>query len=144
MKLSNLGELNQIYNFQDTIILREILEQRSCLFQKMFKYNRRKYDSASSFFGRVHRNKSCTALPTDAEHVRAFKKALIGVFSCINTRLAFDTSVLLNDNNEEKVLFDLDTDGKKQTRRISYKILKMDENNQYGMAMTKPLPYHCI
>ena len=76
--------------------------------------------------------------------VRAFEKALIGVFSCINTRLAFDTGVLLNDNNEEKVLFDLDTDGKKQTRRISYKILKMDENNQYGMAMTKPLPYHCI
>ena len=144
MRLSNLGELNQIYNFQDTIILCEILEQRSCLFQKMFKYNRRKCNSASSFFGRVQRNKCCTALPTDAEHVRAFEKALIGVFSCINTRLAFDTDVLLNDNNKEKVLFDLDTDGKKETRRISYKILKMDENNQYGMAMTKPLPYRCI
>ena len=24
------------------------------------------------------------------------------------------------------------------------KILKTDENNQYGMAMTKPLPYGCI
>ena len=27
---------------------------------------------------------------------------------------------------------------------ISAKILKMDENNQYGNAMTKPLPYDCI
>ena len=29
MKLSNLGELNQIYNFQDTVILCQIFEQRS-------------------------------------------------------------------------------------------------------------------
>ena len=33
---------------------------------------------------------------------------------------------------------------KKQTKRISSKKLKMDENNKYGMAMTKPLPYGCI
>ena len=80
----------------------------------------------------------------DAEHVRAFKKTLIEGFSCVNTRLAFDTDVLLNDNNKEKVLFDLNISGKKQTKRISSKILKMEENNQYRMAMTKPLPYGCI
>ena len=28
MKLKNLGELNRVYNFQDTIILCEIFEQR--------------------------------------------------------------------------------------------------------------------
>ena len=33
---------------------------------------------------------------------------------------------------------------KKQTKRISSKILKMDENNQYGKAMKKHLPYGCI
>ena len=33
---------------------------------------------------------------------------------------------------------------KKQIKCISSKILKMDENNQYGMAMTKQLPYSCI
>ena len=27
---------------------------------------------------------------------------------------------------------------------MSTKILKMDENNQYGQAITKPLPYGCI
>ena len=33
---------------------------------------------------------------------------------------------------------------KKQIKRILSKILKMDENNQYRMAMTKQLPYSCI
>ena len=37
MKLSNFGELNQIYNFQDTIILCEIFEQRADLFKETFK-----------------------------------------------------------------------------------------------------------
>ena len=41
-------------------------------------------------------------------------------------------------------MFDLLIDGKKQTKRISSVILKMDENNQYGQAMIKPLPYGCM
>ena len=96
------------------------------MLQKTFKYNSRKCNSASSFSGCVHRNKSkcCIALPTDAEHVRVFEKILIGGFSCVNTRLAFDTNVLLNDNKQEKVSFDIDIDGKKQTKRVSSKIFK--------------------
>ena len=39
LKLKNLGELNDIYNFQDTIILCEIIKQRSLRLQKIFKYN---------------------------------------------------------------------------------------------------------
>ena len=63
----------------------------------------------------------------------------------MNTRLAFDTEILLKDNKKNsKVLFDLLIDGKKQPKRISSKILIMDENNQYGQAMTKPLQYGCI
>ena len=57
---------------------------------------------------------------------------------------AFDTQILLGDIKNEKVLFDLEIGGKKQTKRISTKTLKMDENNQHGQAMTKPLPYGCI
>ena len=66
MKLKNLGELNKIYNFQDTIILCEIFEQRSVHLQKLFKVNPRKCNSASCFGGCVHRDKSkcCIALPT--------------------------------------------------------------------------------
>ena len=32
----------------------------------------------------------------------------------------------------------------KQKKRVTTKTLKMDENNQYGNAMTKPLPYGYI
>ena len=32
-----LGELNKVYNFQDTIILCEIFEQRSCRLQEIYK-----------------------------------------------------------------------------------------------------------
>ena len=94
----------------------------------------------------IYRDKSkcCIAIPTDARHVRAFEKTLIGGFSCINARLSFDTEILLSDNNNEKVIFDLEINGEKQANCILSKILKTDENNQYGMTMTKPLPYGCI
>ena len=146
MNLSNLLELNQIYNFQDTIILCEIFEQQSEMLKNIFEFNPRKCNSASSFSGYVNRNKNkcCIAFPTDAGHVRAFEKTLIGGFSCVNTSLAFDINMLLNNADKEKVLVELEINEKKTTKCISSKILKMDENNQYGMAMTKPLPYGCI
>ena len=117
MKLENLVKLNKIYNLQDTIILCEIFEQRSSPLQNAFKFNPRKCNSDSSFSGCVHRDKSkcCIALLTDAEHVRVFEKTLIGSFSCVNTRLAFDTDILLNDDKKKnKILFDLHVHGKKQ------------------------------
>ena len=109
LKQKDLGELKKIYNFQDTIILCEIFEQRSSCLQEIFKYSPRKCNSAGSFSGCMQREKSkhCIALPTDAEHVRLFEKTLIGDFSCVNTRLAFDTEILIDDKRNEKVLFDL-------------------------------------
>ena len=96
-----------------------------------------------SVAGCVHSDKSkCfIALPIDAKHVRVFEKTLIGGFSCVNTRLALDTEIFLHSNKNETVTFDIYSDGKKQTERISTKLVKIDENNQYGHAMTKPLPY---
>ena len=73
--------------------------------------------------------------------MRVFEKSLIGGFSCVNIRLAFDTDILVKDPKTEKVLVEIDVNGQKQLKRFSSKILKMDENNQYGQAMTKPLPY---
>ena len=74
----------------------------------------------------MHRDKSkcLIALPTDAEHVRAFEKTLNGGFSCVNTKLAFDTQILLGNNKNEKVLFDLQIDGKKQTKKNFNKNIK--------------------
>ena len=48
--LKTLGDLNRIYDFQDTAILCKIFESRSALLQKLFKYNAKKGNSASSFF----------------------------------------------------------------------------------------------
>ena len=91
LKLEALGDLNRIYNIQDTLILCEIFEQRSQLLQELFKFNPRKYNSASAFSGYVHRNKSkCNiVLLLDAKVLRIFEKTLIGGYSCVNTRLAF-------------------------------------------------------
>ena len=102
MRLKDLGELNKICNFQDTIILCEIFEQRSERLQQLFKYNPQKFNSASSISGCAHRGQSkcLIALPTELE-------TLIGGFGCVNTRLAFDTQILLNDKQNKKVVFDL-------------------------------------
>ena len=83
-------------------------------------------------------------LRTKAEHVRVFEKTLIGGFSCVNTRLAFDTQILLSSKENEKAIFDLEINEQRQIKRVSTKILKMDENNQYGQAIMKPLPYGCM
>ena len=90
LRLRTLGDLNRIYNFQDKAILSEIFEQRASLLQKLFEFNARKCNSASSFSGCVQRFKSkcCIALPTVAEVIRVFEKTLIGGYSCVNTRMA--------------------------------------------------------
>ena len=105
--------------------------------------NAKKCNSASSFSGCVQRLKSkyCIALPTDAEIVRIFEKTVMGGYSCVNTRMGFDTDIFLKDTKNEKVLFKT-TEG--QLKRFLSKIIKMDENNEYGMAKTKPLLYGCI
>ena len=69
---------------------------------------------------------------------------MTGGFSCVNNRLAFDTQIILNNKQTEKVVFDLKIAGEKQTKRISSVLVKVDENNQYGQAMRKPRPYGCI
>ena len=83
------------------------------------------------------KSKCCITLPTDAEIVRIFEKTVMGGYSCVNTRMGFDTDLFLKDTKNEKVLFKT-ADG--QLKRFSSKIIKMDENNQYGMAMTRLLP----
>ena len=143
LRLKTLGDLNKIYNFQDTTILCEIFEQRANLLQKLFKYNPRKCNSATGFSGCVQRLKSkcCIALPVDAEIIRVFEQTLIGGYSCVNTRMAFDTEIFLKDAENQKVIFKTQNN---QLKRFSSKIIKMYENNQYGMATTRPLPYGCI
>ena len=86
------------------------------------------------------------SFPTNVEHLEIFEKTITGGFSCVNTRLAFDTLILLpkkSDGSKDlnfKCIYNINDEKK----RVISKILKLDENNQYGHAMTKPLPTGCI
>ena len=54
LRLRKLSNLNDIYNFQDTIILCEIFENRAKDMIKKIPYNPRKCPSASSLSGCIH------------------------------------------------------------------------------------------
>ena len=86
------------------------------------------------------------------------EETVIGGFSCVNTRLAFDSQILLpnlknkddlennpmNKDYNYKIVYNLKMNNEKVKKRVITKILKLDENNQYGNGMTKLLPTDCI
>ena len=121
---------------------------------RKFQYNPRKFTSASSLSGSIHRflSKATIALPMQAEIVHLFEQTLIGGFSCVNTRLGFDSKILLpKDSKNEpkenlKLICKIRNEKKNisEDKRVVTKILRMDENNQYRNAMTKPLPIGSI
>lgn len=86
----------------------------------MFKSNTRKCNYASSFSGCVYRDKSkcLSAFPTDAEQVKVFERKLIGGFSCVNTRLAFDSQILMpkNERNNLKLIYEIKTKNGKENK----------------------------
>ena len=57
-----------------------------------------------------------------------------------------DNSDDLRKGHKYKICYKLKLDNEKEytTKRVIMKILKLDENNQYGYSMTKPLPTGCI
>ena len=100
------------------------------------------------------------ALPTSSAYIKIFENTLSGAFSCVNTRLGCDTEILLPNlkqldfnkmtidesihafkRDNLKVCYGSKLDGEKNysEHRVIAKILKLDENNQYGLAMTKPM-----
>ena len=148
LKMRNLGDLNDLYNVQDVILLSELVENRFQLMQDTYGFNPRKCNSASSLSGCIERemSKVIIALPTNPDHVEIFEKTVTGGFSCVTTHLAFDSQILLlrkedgTRNNDFKIIYDING----QDERVNTKILQLDENNQYGHGMTKPLPTGCI
>ena len=167
LKMRNLSDLNDLYNAQDVIILLEIIENRFQSMQDKTGYNPRIINSASKLSGCIQREQSkcILALPINNTQMEIFEKTLSGGFSSVNTRLSFDTELLmpnLTQNDYQKMSIDqsfkafkrddlkvvyslkLDNEKKFQKKRIITKIIKFDENNQYGFAMTKPMPTGCI
>lgn len=101
LKMRNLSDVNDLYNFQDVALLCEIVENRFQLMQDQYGLNPRKCNSSATFSGCVERemSKVIIALPTSNEFVNIFETTLTGGFSAVNTRLAFDTEVLLPNDN---------------------------------------------
>ena len=64
---------------------------------KMYDFNMRRCNLASTLSGCIERDlsKVITALPTNTDVVEMFQKTITDRFSCINTRLVFDTEILL-------------------------------------------------
>ena len=155
--MRDLSDLNDLYNAQDVILLLEIIENR---FQTMYNkamFNPGKCNSTSKLSSCMQREQSkvSLALPT-----KTFEKTLIGGSSCVNTRLSFNTELLipnLTNADYKKMKIDesskgykrdslkviyrikLDNENSYHERRIITKILKMDKNNQHHFAMTKPM-----
>ena len=119
-------------------------------------------NSASKLSSCIKREQSkiLLALPTNNSIMEIFEEILTGGFSCVNTRLSFDTELLmpsLTESDYKKMSIDqslkaykrddlkvmyrikLDNENYDHERRIITKILKLDENNQYGLATTKPM-----
>ena len=97
--------------------------------------------------------------------MKTFEKTLSGGFSCLNTRLYFDSEILTTNltkkyfqkmnidqsfkeynRDDLKLVYKIKLDNQANycKKRLITKISKLDENNQYGFAMTKTMPISCI
>ena len=148
LKMTNLSDLNALYNFHDAIILAEIFENRARIMHQKFRCNPLNCSFASTLSGANQRVqcKCILAYPTNAVMVELMEKTLIGGMSIVNTRLGFDCNLFLNESRQQKLIYTIRNRETNETedKWVSAVILKMDENNQYGNAMTKPLPTGCI
>ena len=115
---------------------------------ELYGLNLRRCNSASTLSGSIERemSKVITVLPTSDESVEIFEQRITGSFSSVNTRLAFDTEILLPNSLENTTIKDLDSDDLRKdykykklkldnekeytTIRVIIKILKLDQNNQ--------------
>ena len=77
----------------------------------------------------IHRylSKAIISFPTNSEAIELFDKTLRGR-SCVNTRLAFDSSLLIGEK-EQKLIYNIRNPQteKNESKRLVAKILKMDE-----------------
>ena len=102
LKMRELYDMNDLYNAHDVILLCEIIENRFQLMCDKYGFNPRKCNSASSLSGctEQHLSKVIIALSTSNKIVQVFEKTLTGAFSCVNTKLSFDTEILLPNTNK--------------------------------------------
>ena len=102
--------------------------------QNTYGFNLRRCNSASSMNSCIEREMSKVILAwlTKYEHVEIFEETVNGCFSRVNTRLAFDSQMLLpnladktnlennptNKNFDYKVVYNLKIDNEKVKKRV--------------------------
>ena len=135
--------MNDLYNAQDIVLLCVIGKNRFQFMHDRYGFNPRKCNSASPLSGCIEREMShvIIALPTSNEVIDIFEQTITGGFSSVNTRLVFDTEILLPNlvqkNSEEYSQKDdhykvcpnikLNDDKEYMKKRVTTKILKLDE-----------------
>ena len=124
--MRNLGDLNDSDNTQDIILLTEIIESRFQAMQNTYGFNPRRCNLASSMSSCIERemSKVILALPAKYEHVQIFEETVVSGFSCVNTRLAFDSQILLPNFADKTNL-----ENNPMTKSFDYKVvynLKLD------------------
>ena len=102
----DLSDLNALYNFQDTIDLAEIFENRASIMHKKFGYNPLRCSSASTLSGAIQRytSKVIISFPTNADIIELMEKTLIGGMSIVNTRVGFDSNIFIK-GKEQKLVY---------------------------------------
>ena len=97
LKMRHLGDMNDLYNVQDVILLSEISKNRFQFMNDRYGFNPRKCNSVSTLSGCTEREMSrvIIALPTSNEILGIFEQTITGGFSCVNNQLAFDSEIFL-------------------------------------------------
>ena len=165
--MQNISDSNDLCNAQDVILLLEIIENRFQEIRNECGSSPRKNYSASKLNGCIQREQSklILALPTDNKQIETFETTLSGGFSCVNSRLSFDGEILRSNltktdfqelnidqsfktskRNYLKLICKIKLNNQENYRkkRVITKILKLDENNQFGFAIAKPILTDCI
>ena len=88
LKIRNLGDMNDLYNAQDVILLCKIAENKFKFMHDQYGFNQRKCNSASTLSDCIEREMShvIIVLPTSNEVVDIFEQAITEGFSLVNTR----------------------------------------------------------
>ena len=121
-----MNHLNDSYNAQDTILLCQIIENRSQLMQEKFNFNPRKCNSASmlSVCVRKTKSKSIMFLPTCNEHGDIFEKNSFWRVSSVNTRYLLPNDKINYKRDDLKIMYSLKLDLDKKTLKIGVLFLK--------------------
>ena len=122
MKMRDLSNLSDLYNAQNVSLLLEIIENRfQAMYDKSLIFNPRKCNSANKLSDSIQREQSKVILvfPANNSVMEVFKKTLTGGFRCGNTRLSFDTQLLMPNLTE--------SDCRKLNIDESFKTYKRDD-----------------